>query len=51
MMRGKRVVVPGLANRALVQAERFTPRRLVTAVTRKLQESRARREAGSARNR
>ena len=51
MMRGKRVVVPGLANRAIVQAERFTPRRLVTAVARKLQESRARREAGPARNR
>jgi len=51
MMRGKRVVVPGLANRAIVQAERFTPRRLVTAVARKLQESRARREAGTPRNR
>ncbi len=40
MKRGKRVVVPGIANRALVQAERITPRRLVTAIARKLQESR-----------
>jgi hypothetical protein len=40
MKRRKRVVVPGLANRVLVQAERITPRRLVTAITRKLQESR-----------
>lgn len=38
--RGKRVVIPGIANRALVQAERITPRRLVTAIARKLQESR-----------
>ena len=40
MKRGRRVVVPGLANRVLVQAERITPRRLVTAIARKLQESR-----------
>jgi len=40
MKRGKRVVVPGLASRVLVQAERITPRRLVTAIARKLQESR-----------
>jgi uncharacterized protein len=40
MKRGKRVVVPGIANRVLVQAERITPRRLVTAIARKLQESR-----------
>jgi hypothetical protein len=42
MKRGKRVVVPGLANRILVQAVRATPRRLGTAVVRKLQESRTR---------
>jgi short-subunit dehydrogenase len=40
MKRGKRVVVPGLANRVLVQSERFAPRRLVTAIARRLQESR-----------
>lgn len=40
MMRGKRVVIPGLANRLLVQAERVTPRRWVTAVTRRVQETR-----------
>ncbi len=40
MKRGKRVVVPGLANRILVQAVRATPRRLGTAVVRKLQDSR-----------
>ena len=51
MRRGKRIVVPGLANRTLVQAERLTPRRLVTAIARKLQETRARREAGGVKNR
>ena len=40
MKRGRRIVIPGFANRVLVQAERLTPRRLVTAITRKLQESR-----------
>ena len=40
MKRGKRIVVPGFANRVLIQAERVTPRRLVTAIARKLQESR-----------
>lgn len=40
MKRGKRVVIPGIANRVLIQAERITPRRLVTAIARKLQESR-----------
>ena len=41
MKHGRRIVVPGLANRILVQAERVTPRRLVTAVIRRLQESRS----------
>ena len=45
MKRGKRVVIPGIANRVLVQAERITPRRLVTAIARKLQESRRMKEA------
>jgi len=40
MKKGKRVVVPGLTNKILVQAERITPRRLVVAMTRRLQESR-----------
>ncbi len=39
MMRGKRVVVPGATNRTLVQALRVTPRRLVTAIARRVQES------------
>jgi short-subunit dehydrogenase len=39
MMRGKRVVVPGAANRALVQALRVTPRRLATAIARRIQDS------------
>ena len=40
MMKGKRIVIPGFGNKLLVQAERLTPRRLVTAIARKLQESR-----------
>jgi uncharacterized protein len=38
--RGKRLVIPGIANRILIQAERLTPRRLTMAITRRLQESR-----------
>ena len=41
-MRGKRVVVPGLANRILGLAARIGPRRLSTRVARKLQEKRSR---------
>jgi uncharacterized protein len=41
MMRGRRVVIPGLANKALVQAVRVSPRRLVLAIARRLQEKRA----------
>jgi len=40
LMRGKRLVIPGLANRFFVHAQRLAPRRLTTAITRKLQESR-----------
>lgn len=40
MQRGKRVVVPGFGNRVLVSAVRFTPRRLVTAIARRIQETR-----------
>jgi len=39
MLRGRRVVVPGLANKVMMQAVRFSPRRLVTAVARRIQES------------
>jgi short-subunit dehydrogenase len=40
MMKGKGIVIPGFGNRLLVEAQRLTPRRLVTAISRKLQESR-----------
>lgn len=40
MMSGKRVAVPGMGNKFLMQAERLAPRRLVTFMTRKIQESR-----------
>ena len=40
MMRGKTLVIPGLANRFFVHAQRLAPRRLTTAITRKLQASR-----------
>ena len=40
MRRGRRVVVPGLGNKLLVQALRLSPRRVVTAVARRIQESR-----------
>ena len=40
MLRGKRVVIPGVGNKVLVLAERVTPRRLVTAITRRVQETR-----------
>ena len=40
MMRGQRVAVPGLGNKFLIQAERLAPRRLVTLITRKIQENR-----------
>ena len=39
-MRGKRVVVPGLANRVLSLGARIGPRRLATRIARKLQEKR-----------
>jgi hypothetical protein len=39
MVRGKRVVVPGAANRVFVQALRATPRNLATAISRRIRES------------
>ncbi len=38
MKAGKRVVIPGFRNRLLVQVERVTPRRLVTAISRRIRE-------------
>ena len=40
MMRGRRVIVPGLGNKLLVQSVRFSPRRVVTTVARWIQETR-----------
>jgi uncharacterized protein len=40
MKRGKRVVVPGIANKLLAQGVRFAPRRLLTAVIRRIQDTR-----------
>lgn len=40
MKRGRPVVIPGVANKLLAESIRFTPRRLVTAVARKIQETR-----------
>jgi len=40
MKKGKRIVIPGAANKLLAQTVRVTPRRLVTAVARRIQETR-----------
>jgi uncharacterized protein len=40
MMRGRRVAIPGMGNKILLQADRFAPRRLVTMITRKIHEPR-----------
>jgi short-subunit dehydrogenase len=40
MRSGRRVVVPGMKNKLLTQSIRVSPRRLVTTIVRKLQESR-----------
>jgi short-subunit dehydrogenase len=40
MMRGDRVAIPGWRDKLMIQSERFAPRRLVTAIARKVQESR-----------
>jgi uncharacterized protein len=37
MMRGKTLVIPGLFNKALAQSVRFSPRKLVTAISRSVQ--------------
>src|SRR5439155_22321134 len=38
LMKGKRLVIPGLGNKLLVQSERLAPRRLVTKIARLFQE-------------
>ena len=40
MRKGKRVVIPGLVNKIMAQSIRFSPRRFVTAIARRIQESR-----------
>jgi uncharacterized protein len=40
MLRGQRLVIPGIANNVLVQALRVSPRRLATAIIRRIQETR-----------
>src|SRR5437870_7149122 len=40
MWRGRRVVIPGIKNKLLTQSIRVSPRRMVTTIVRKLQESR-----------
>jgi len=40
MRRGQRLVIPGVANSVLVQALRVSPRRLATAIIRRIQEDR-----------
>jgi short-subunit dehydrogenase len=37
MMRGKTMVIPGLLNKVLAQSVRFSPRKLVTAISRSVQ--------------
>ena len=38
MMRGKRIVIPGIKNRVMAASVRFVPRRFVTKIVRKIQE-------------
>jgi short-subunit dehydrogenase len=40
MMRGERVAIPNWRDKLMVQSERFAPRRLLTMIVRKVQESR-----------
>src|SRR5260370_11105510 len=40
MQHGKRVAIPGIANKLITQSIRISPRRLVTTIVRKLHESR-----------
>jgi short-subunit dehydrogenase len=38
MLRGKRLVIPGIKNKVIMESVRFAPRRIVTAIARSLQE-------------
>jgi len=38
MMAGKGLVIPGMINKTLAMSARFSPRKLVTAISRSLQE-------------
>ncbi|HLJ50620.1 MAG TPA: SDR family oxidoreductase [Bryobacteraceae bacterium] len=38
LMSGKTIVIPGMKNRMLAESVRFAPRKLVTAITRKMQD-------------
>jgi len=40
MMRGERVAIPGWRDKLMIQSERLTPRRLVTKISRMVQENR-----------
>lgn len=40
MMKGKRIAIPGMRNKLMVQVERIAPRALVTSLARKIQENR-----------
>ncbi len=39
MLRGRTLVIPGVKNKLLAQSTRFAPRKVVTAIARKIQES------------
>lgn len=41
LMRGKRLIIPGMKNKVFVQAVRFLPRKMITAIIRKVQDARA----------
>ena len=40
LMRGKRLIIPGMKNKVFVQAVRFMPRKLITAIIRRVQDKR-----------
>jgi short-subunit dehydrogenase len=40
LMRGKRLIIPGMKNKMFVQAVRFLPRQMITAIIRRVQDKR-----------
>jgi uncharacterized protein len=42
LMRGKRLIIPGVKNKVFVQAQRFLPRKMITAIVRRVQDGRPR---------